>query len=322
LETFWKLFAARYCNRPIIFAYELKNEPEVGWNDAMKPAWDEWLAQQNKTPAALAVRWSDNHLTHFSDIPVPSPVGNCSSNCLLDFQHFREDLADTWTRRQVNAIKSVDPSALVTCGAIQWSVPTLLPAGPRHYSGFMPARQAALLDFLEIHFYPLAKGAYDYRSAEAETANLAYLEEVVRENSRAGKPVVLGEFGWYGGGKPRFDKGSHPFASEEQQARYCRKVVETSAPYGCGWLNWGLYDQPEAADCSEFTGLLTSDGHVKTWGHAFSELSARAGSASLPQTRATSRPELPWDACLTSKAAEDNHRAAYLHTFLLDGKIP
>ena len=30
---------------------------------------------------------------------------------------------------------------------------------------------------------------------------------VVREVARPGKPVVLAEFGWYGGGKPKFDRG-------------------------------------------------------------------------------------------------------------------
>jgi hypothetical protein len=75
---------------------------------------------------------------------------------LLDFQNFRESLADAWTRHQVAAIKSVDPGALVTVGLIQWSIPSLLPAGPRHYSAFRPQRQAEYLDFLEVHFYPLA----------------------------------------------------------------------------------------------------------------------------------------------------------------------
>jgi hypothetical protein len=39
---------------------------------------------------------------------------------LLDYQLFREDIAEQWTRRQVAAIKSVEPKALVTIGLIQW----------------------------------------------------------------------------------------------------------------------------------------------------------------------------------------------------------
>ena len=46
---------------------------------------------------------------------------------------------------------------------------------------FRAQRQARYLDFLEVHFYPLADaGGYKYRDAEGETRNLAYLENVVR----------------------------------------------------------------------------------------------------------------------------------------------
>jgi len=68
-------------------------------------------------------------------------------------------------------------------------VPSLLPR-VQHYSGFRPERQARLLDFLEIHFYPLDRGAYEYRDDEEEGRNLAYLESVVSEAARPGKPVT------------------------------------------------------------------------------------------------------------------------------------
>ena len=61
------------------------------------------------------------------------------------------------------------------------------------------------------------------------------------------QPVVLAEFGWYGGtAKPKFDKGAHPIGTEEQQAKYLRRAVETSAGFAVGWLNWGLHDHPGA----------------------------------------------------------------------------
>ena len=47
---------------------------------------------------------------------------------------------------------------------------------------------------MEVHFYPLARGAYEYRNDQDELANLAYLESVVREVALVGKPVVLAEF--------------------------------------------------------------------------------------------------------------------------------
>ena len=236
------------------------------------------------------------------------------SRQLLDYQLFREDLADEWTRRQVAALKCADSNALITVGLIQWSVPSLLP-GVEHYSGFRPERQAKLLDFLEVHFYPLDRGTYEYLGTEDEMRNLAYLEGVLREVARPGKPVVLAEFGWYGGGKPSFDAGKHPAASEQQQAQWCRRVVETSAGFAVGWLNWGLYDQPEATDVSQFTGLLTHDGNLKAWGRQFKELAASYRGQAIAPKKIGPRPALDWGACLSSPAAQNRFRQSYFEAF-------
>jgi len=230
-------------------------------------------------------------------------------------EKLREDLADEWTRRQVAAIKSADPGALVTVGLIQWSVPVLLPAGPRHYSAFRPERQAKFLDFLEVHFYPLDHGAYEYRDAESEARNLAYLESVVREVARPGKPVVIAEFGWYGGGQPTFDQGKHPAATEEQQAQWCRRLVETTRGLAVGWLNWGFYDQPEASDCSQLTGLLTADGKSKAWGREFQKLAGTLASKRLAPAKLTPRPALDWERCVTSSQAGNQFREQYYQAF-------
>lgn len=316
LESFWKLFAARYRDRNVIFAYDLKNEPEVGWDSPiLRQKWNDWLRRKYSSTQALFYAWNKNTPLQFGSIPVPSSSDAFKSPELLDYQAFREDVADEWTRRQADSIHAVDPGALVTVGLIQWSVPALLPGNVRHYSAFNPERQAKHLDFLEVHFYPLARGAYEYRSEADEVLNLAYLESVVREVARAGKPVVLAEFGWYGGGKPTFDRGSHPAATEEQHARYCRRAVETAARFATGWLNWGFYDHPEAKDCTELTGLLTADGKVKEWGRAFQQLASKYTSTRLPLRQTGIKPNLDWAACLTSMAAETEFRQAYLQAF-------
>jgi hypothetical protein len=316
LEQFWKLFAARYRGRHVIFAYDLKNEPELGWDSpALKTRWNAWLKTRYSSADAISRAWGETNNADFGNIPAPPDKDALNSRRLLDYQAFREDVSDEWTRRQVDVIKSVDPEALVTVGLIQWSVPSLLPGSVRYYSGFRPERQSKYLDFLEIHFYPFANGAYEYRGEIEETANLAYLEGVVREVARPGKPVVLAEFGWYGGGKPKFDDGKHPFASEEQQARYCRRLVEVSSRYVTGWLNWGFYDQPEAGDCSEFTGLVTASGKTKAWGKAFADLSAQSLKHLGANPAQSTRPPLNWDACLTSTGAQREFRAGYLDAF-------
>jgi len=270
LAQFWELFAARYRGRHVIFAYDLKNEPTVEWQgDFIPPQWNAWLEKKYGTSEKVAAAWGITNQLQLGKLPIPQPRNALRNRELLDFQSFRGGLADEWTRRQVAAIKSADPEALVTVGLLQSSVPSVFWSGMGD-TGFRPELQAKLLDFLEVHFYPLARGAYEYKSEADELANLAYLESVVREVARPGKPVVLAEFGWYGGTeKPKFDKGVHPLGTEEQQAKYLRRAVETSAGFVVGWLNWGFYDHPEARDCSELTGLLRVNGATKAWAPRF-----------------------------------------------------
>lgn len=310
LEGFWKTFAARYRGRSVIFAYDLLNEPEIRWDTTpTREKWNRWLEIQYGDPAKLVSAWGvTNQDLSFGSIPTPPKEDRAGCVRLLDFQRFREDLADQWTRRQVAAIKAADPQALATVGLIQWSVPSPL-AAAWQYSAFRPERTARFVDFMEIHFYPLANGHYAYQGVEEEAKNLAYLESVVREVARPGKPVVIAEFGWYGGG--RLTYGNHAPATEEQQARWCRQLVESTAGLACGWLNWGFYDHPGAGDVSQLIGLLTSDGKTKAWGREFKELAARYRDQRLPRPKLGPRPTLDWDLCITSAAEGRKFRQRY-----------
>lgn len=313
VEEFWRQFAARYRGRAVIFAYDLLNEPEVRWDTPpMRAKWNRWLEKKYAALPKLAATWGvTNQNQAWGAIPIP-PREDCAGCArLLDFQHFREEIADEWTRRQVAAIKAADPQALVSVGLIQWSVPSLLAAGWQ-YSAFRPERVARLVDFLEIHFYPLANGFYEY-AAEDEARNLAYLESVVREVARPGKPVVVAEFGWYGGGQPTF--GKHAFATEEQQAQWGRKLVEATAGLASGWLNWGFHDHPQAGDVTQLTGLLSAGGELKAWGREFKKLSASHGDRKLAVPKLGPRPELDWDLCITSAEGGAKFRARYLEAW-------
>jgi hypothetical protein len=317
LESFWKQLAARYRGRSSVFAYDLLNEPEVRWDSpALRAKWKAWVERRYATSAQAASAWQHSVETVSLDAPpIPARENAPGSRLLLDYQRFREEIADDWTRRQAAAIKSADPEALVTVGLIQWSVPSLL-AAPWQYSGFRPDRQAEFLDFLEVHFYPLDHGAYEYAGDESESRNLAYLESVVREVGRPGKAVVIAEFGWYGGGKPTFDDHRHPAATEEQQSRWGRSVVETTAGLACGWLNWGFHDHPQSHDVSQLTGLLTVDGAPKAWGLEFAALSQRLGSRKLPPKLLGARPVFDWDELLTSAPAGHAFRERYYRAYL------
>jgi endo-1,4-beta-mannosidase len=317
---FWDLFAARYRGRHVIFAYDLRNEPTIERQNAIiQPQWNVWLQKKYGSGGNVSAAWGSTNHFEVGKIPVPELKDALRSPQLLDFQAFRENLADEWTRRQAAAIKAADPEALTTVGFLQTSVPSGFWGGLAGYTGFRPDRQAKFLDFLEVHFYPLARGAYEYRSEADELTNLAYLESVVREVARPGKPVVLAEFGWYGGAeKPKFDKGVHPIGTEEQQAKYLERAVQTSAGFVVGWLNWGLYDHREATDCSELTGLVRADGSMKAWGRVFGQLSSKYVGTHIVPVMTGARPTLDWDACLTDSASANQFRDEYLKAFLSD----
>jgi hypothetical protein len=320
LDQFWKLFAARYRGRNVIFAYDLLNEPEVGWDTpAMRPKWRTWLREKYREAAGLSKAWGISIEDAQWDSPAAPAKDAPPGKRLLDYQLFREDLAVQWTRRQAAAIKAADPQALVTVGLIQWSVPIAL-AGSFHYSGFRPSREAPLLDFMEVHFYPLAGGFYEYQSEESELRNLAYLEAIVREASRFGKPTVVAEFGWYGGGKLSIDGGRHPAATEQQQARWCRRAVESTAGWACGWLNWGFHDHAGAGDVTELTGLLTADDKVKAWGLAFQELAARFQRRPPSAAPFVNRPVLNWDLATTNPKAREDFQNKYFQAFREEAK--
>ena len=313
VEEFWRQFAVRYRNRAVIFAYDLLNEPSVKWDTPpMREKWNRWLEKKYGGVDKLAQAWGATHQgLAFGSAPVPPQADCAGCGRLLDFQHFREDIADDWTRRQVMAIKASDPQALVTVGLIQNSVPSPLGA-IWHYSAFRPARTARFVDFMEIHFYPLANGVYQY-APEDEARNLAYLESVVCEVARCGKPVVIAEFGWYGGGQPTF--GKYAAATEAQQAQWCKNLVNSTAGLACGWLNWGIYDHPGARDVTELIGLLTADGKTKAWGSTFQKLAQRYCGTELTAPKLGPRPELDWDLCTTSAAEGTKFRERYFQAW-------
>ena len=321
LETFWKLFAARYRGRTVIFAYDLLNEPVVGWDTpAMRPKWTEWLHARYRTPRALTEAWgaSASNVV-WNAMAIPAAKFAPGSHALSDFQHFREDVADEWTRRQTVAIKSADPQALVTVGCIQHTVPALAHS-LQSYAAFRPERMARRLDFLEIHFYPSG-----LRGQNDDAQQAALLECGVREMSRANKPVVLAEFGWHGGGVFKTRSGVERPVTEEEQARWCRRAVETTAGWVCGWLNWGFHDHPEANDLSQLSGLLTVDGRLKLWGREFQSLAACFREpANLPGIGP--RPALDWDRCTVDPQAAAAFRDDYCRAFAAEqpagGKSP
>jgi endo-1,4-beta-mannosidase len=278
LENFWKTVGQRYKGEPAIFAWDLLNEPHMPWFvEEWQGRWNVWLKIKYLDRDILKDAWG-KELTEsdkWGDVKAPEDRADAGNPRLRDWQLFREHLADEWVRRQVEAIRLVDSTHLITVGYIQWSYPLVRPGQPGRYAAFNPHRQKQWLDFMTIHFYP-TMGA-PFGSEENRQKNLSYLQAVLAY-CHIGKPVVLGEFGWYGGGAPQ----NHPYLTEEQQADWIGMEIEVTRKLADGWLSWPFADSPSSKDISLFAGLVKSDLTVKAWGHRFKELSANLSELKQP----------------------------------------
>jgi len=283
LEHFWSVVAKRYAGEPAIFAWDLLNEPSIPWFvESWRPQWNSFLQSKYGSWSALKTAYAHELAEgeSWGNVTVPKDQADAGNPRLLDWQLFRESLADEWVRRQADAIRQADPAALVTVGYIQWSYPVVRIGNPSLYSAFNPHRQEKWLDFISIHFYP-AMGQ-PFASRENWEMNLAYLQSVLAY-CHTGKPVVLGEYGWYGGGAAQ----GRPRLDEHQQGRWIVAEIEASRRLACGWLSWPFADTPDSTDMSRYGGMVKENMIRKMWAWRFK--SYAAGLADLCQPA----PELP-----------------------------
>lgn len=265
LENFWTVVGQRYRDEPAILAWDLVNEPQMPWAlDSWAPRWHTWLESKYQNFEGLKAAWDDELEADeaWGSIEFAKDTAEQDNPRLLDWQRFREHLADQWVERQVKTIRSVDPTHMITIGYVQLSYPVVRPGDPHLYPAFNPRRQAQWLDFISIHFYPLMGRPYGSRAQWDR--NLAYLRSILAY-CHVGKPVVLGDYGWYGGGAPQ----GRPLLTEEEQERWLHAEVEASRRLAHGWLSWPFADTPESTDMSLFGGLVKPNMLVKVWAVRF-----------------------------------------------------
>ena len=291
LELFWQVVGGRYKGNGTIFAWDLLNEPHIPWfEEQWRTRWNEWLKDKYNSWELLKNAWRDElgDTDKWGDVAVPQDKPDANNPRLRDWQLFREHLADEWVRRQAEAIRKADPTHLITVGYIQWTYPLLRYGNPGRYAAFNPHRQAKWCDFVTIHFYPTFGDPF--ASKENWQRNIDYLRAVLAychvgqpatadKPTTAGKPVVLGEYGWYGGGAPQH----HPFLTEQQQADWLSGEIEASRGLADGWLSWPFADTPGSTDISLYAGLVKEDLSVKAWGRKFAEFTKDLSS--LERTR-------------------------------------
>ena len=277
LDNFWRTVGRRYRGEPTILAWDLLNEPEIPWFvETWRPQWSAWLEAKYANRDGLKAAWGDELGADepWGAIKVPKDEAKLGNPRLLDWQLFREHLADEWVQRQVEVLRKADPTHMITVGYIQWSYPVVRPGNPSLYSAFNPHRQKQWLDFISVHFYPLMGQPFDSRDAWQK--NLAYLQTVLAY-CQTGIPVVLGEYGWYGSGAPQ----GRPFLDEDQQARWVLAEIEASRRLAHGWLSWPFADTPESTDMSIYGGMVRTNMGFKIWAWWFQAYASRLSA--LPQ---------------------------------------
>lgn len=141
---FWKAVAGVCRDSPAVFCYDLMNEPIIGGTKE-----DGWLAGE------LGGKHFVQRLT------------------LEPGSRSQIEIARAWVAQLTSAIRSVDPSHLITVGVIPWS--QIWPgAKPIFY-----APEVQGLDFVSIHLYP--------KKAEVDRA----IETIA--TYEIGKPIVIEE---------------------------------------------------------------------------------------------------------------------------------
>ena len=217
--VFWEAVAATCKNSPAIFCYDLMNEPILPGKD---PETD-WLA---------------------GDLEGKFFVQRIS----LDLKdRTREQVAEEWSTRMVDAIRRHDPRHMVTVGEIPW-IFVFGGGKPLFHSPTVGKH----LDFVAVHFYP-KKDEVD----KALTALKAY---------DLGKPLVIEEM--------------FPLScSQEELAEF----IHSSSDIADGWISffWGkTAKQLKAAEKPTLGEAITA-----AWLEKFQELSNQLGTKRDDQVR-------------------------------------
>lgn len=249
-----------------VFAFDIINEPRAPWGPVgSAPQWPAWLREHaERTPAdrdAIAAYLGEN-----AEPSAPPNRAAEDDPILYAFQRYRESLAGGYVRDRAAAIRRGDADRLVTIGLVQYSFP--LANRPSGYSAFNPHVIAEHVDYMSPHFYPILPddgplGPHIERMRRYAKAWVRY--------AYAGKPVVLEEFGWAGGGT----SGGKHFYSEQDQIDWNGGLIERTEDSCCGWLIWPFADTTARADISKDAGFYYTDWRPKAWAGAFQALSAR-----------------------------------------------
>ena len=299
---FWEKFVGHYAGHPAIWAWDLRNEL-LYWNRAhmttpggtdelridskIKDGWARWLETRYGTVAAMNKAHGASH-SSFDGVPGsvefverPYDIG------AYDFRNYLNDRGYDWCKRQCDAIRSASPDHMICSGNNGWLSPdqALFLA-----NGFHNRAVHDLFDFVTHHPYPAWQAVPGQRGDPLDGGiPLKYWLNACVGMSRLdyyGKPVVIQEFGWYGGGTSKF-LCDLPYRSEQEHADYTRTLIDALAPHSNGFINWPTMDMPNSNDISNHGGIFTFDAKPKALAKVYREVAARTQGRKLVRRKAT-----------------------------------
>ncbi len=334
--AFWEAFCACYAQHPAIWAWDLRNEllyweqehmTVGGEKDALqignmiRDAWPQWLETRYGTVETMN-RVYGKTFASFTEVPgaitfVEKPFDLCA----YDFRNYLNDRGYDWCKRQCDVIRAVAPGQMICQGNNAWlaSDQDLGLA-----NGFHNRANHDLFDFVSFHPYPACECLPGGRGDPLDGGEpLQHWLSCCIGNARMdhyGKPVVVQEFGWYGGGASRF-LCELPYRSEQEHADYTRVLTQALIPHVNGFINWPAFDMPAANDISNHGGIFTHDGQRKALAQVYAELVAQLDGKRQTRPRATTTLRYSLLGLYTCRAYQDQMWDA-VHAVIQGGDMP
>lgn len=319
--AFWDAFCGHFAGHPAIWSWDLRNEllywarphmttpgqsaREQAIAATLRDAWPRWLETRYGSLATMNRLYQASYRA-FAEVPGCVDFEEAPYDLrAADFRHYLNDRGFAWCQRQVAAIRAVDPDHMVCSGNNTWLSPdqNLFLA-----NGFHNRAVHELFDFVTHHPYPAWQCVPDGRGDPLDGGEpLRYWLNACIAMSRFdyyGKPVVIQEFGWYGGGPSRF-LCDLPSRTEQEHADYMRLLTDTLIPHANGFINWPLMDMPAANDISNHGGIFTHDGRRKALTEVYAGLVDKLQGKRLRRAPATMTIDASLLGLYTSRACLD-----------------
>ncbi len=334
--AFWQALVGHFAGHPAIWAWDLRNEllywarphqaapggaEEQRVAARLRDRWPEWLETRYGTVAAMNRLYGADY-PDFAAVPGSVEfVDRPYDLCAYDFRNYLNDRGYDWCKRQCDVIRAASPEHMIVSGNNTWLSPDqdLFLA-----NGFHNRALHSLFDFVTHHPYPAWQAVPGGRGDPLDGGEpLQYWLHACIAMSRFDhyhKPVVLQEFGWYGGGASRF-LNELPFRTEEEHAAYTRQLTDVLVPHTNGFINWPTFDMPAANDISNHGGIFDATGRPKALAGVFGDLARRVNGQRLRRQPATTTLRYSLLGLYTSRACQ-NRMWDEVHAALAAGAMP